>query len=181
MRLPDTADVGAEAFDSSAQGAKLPTPHRKADGAVPPSHDPDGDRVLLISVKPHYAEAILEGSKTVELRRTRPTLPRGALVLLYSSTPTRAVVGWAKLTRVRAGTPAEIWRAVGDSAAVDAATFDAYFEGAEAAYALELNTVVEAARPVPLNVIRSIGVQPPQSWRYLPLRLSHQILTSAVD
>ena len=65
------------------------------------------ERALFISVKPRYANAILEGIKTVELRRTRPNLPDGSLVILYSSTPTRAVVGWAHLTGVRAGTPSK--------------------------------------------------------------------------
>lgn len=183
MRLPHIADIAVKAIESSVRPSKRPTKPREPDGTDPgcaENIDLEDERVLLISVKPQYAEAILDGTKTVELRRTRPTLPDGALVLLYSSTPTRAVVGWAQLMRVQAGTPAEIWHSIGDAAAIDAETFDAYFEGADAAYALELDAVVEATQPVPLSVIRSIGVQPPQSWRYLPLHLSHQIQATAL-
>jgi hypothetical protein len=35
-------------------------------------------------------------------------------------------------------------------------------------------------QPVPRGVIRSIGIQPPQSWRYLPAEVSAQIQGSAL-
>jgi predicted transcriptional regulator len=137
------------------------------------------ERALFISVKPKYANAILEGTKTVELRRTRPNLPDGSLVILYSSTPTRAVVGWAQLTGVRVGTPIEIWDKYGIAAAIDEPAYDAYFNGTDQAFALELHSVVAAAEPIPLDVIRSIGIQPPQSWRYVPPEVTVQIQASA--
>ena len=138
------------------------------------------ERALFISVKPQYANAILEGTKTVELRRTRPNLPDGSLVILYSSTPTRAVVGWAHLTGVRVGTPIEIWDKYGTAAAIDEPDYDAYFDGTDQAFALELDSVVAAVQPIPLDVIRSIGIQPPQSWRYVPADVTTQIQASAL-
>lgn len=141
--------------------------------------EPREDRALFISVKPQYANAILDGTKTVELRRTRPNLPDGSLVILYSSTPTKAVVGWALLTRVREGTPGDIWNEFGADAAIKEPDYDTYFDGAEHAIALELDDVVAASNPVPLSVIRSIGIQPPQSWRYVPAAITSQIQDSA--
>ncbi|HTW17290.1 MAG TPA: ASCH domain-containing protein [Nocardioides sp.] len=138
------------------------------------------ERSLFISVKPRYADAILAGTKTVELRRTRPNLPDGSLVILYSSTPTRAVVGWAHLTGVRVGTPTEIWAKYGTKAAIDEPDYDAYFDGTDQAFALELNSVVAAVQPIPLDTIRSIGIQPPQSWRYVPADVTTQIQASAL-
>lgn len=137
------------------------------------------ERALLISIKPKYADAILQGTKTVELRRTRPNLPDGSLVILYSSTPTRAVVGWAHLTGVREGTPIEIWEEYGSAAAIDEPDYDAYFAGTHRAFALELDSVVAAVQPISLEVIRSIGIQPPQSWRYVPADITTQIQGSA--
>jgi predicted transcriptional regulator len=183
VTLPHIADLAVKAIESSVRPSKRTARRRELRSdelAIPEGVDLSEERVLLISVKPQYAEAILDGTKTVELRRTRPSLPDGSLVLLYSSTPTRAVVGWAHLMRVQEGSPEEIWQAIGDAAAIDQETFDAYFHGAEAAYALELDKVVEATQPVPLSVIRSIGVQPPQSWRYLPRHVSHQIQATAL-
>jgi len=137
------------------------------------------ERALFLSVKPHYANAILDGKKTVELRRTRPSLPDGSLVILYSSTPTRAVVGWAQLAGVRQGTPGEIWHEFGAAAAIAEPEYDVYFDGSAQAFALELGDVVAASQPVPLSAIRSMGIQPPQSWRYVPTAVSTEILKSA--
>jgi len=111
--------------------------------------------------------------------RPRPNLPDGSLVILYSSTPTRAVVGWAHLTGVREGTPIEIWENYGAAAAIEEPDYDAYFEGTDQAFALELEDVVAAVQPIPLDVIRSIGIQPPQSWRYVPAEVTTRIQASA--
>ena len=145
-----------------------------------PAEEPPEERALFISVKPRFASAILEGRKTVELRRSRPNLPEGSLVILYSSTPTRAVVGWAQLTGVREGTPIEIWDEFGAAAAIEELDYDAYFHGTDQAFALELDHVVAATHPIPLSVIRSIGIQPPQSWRYVPAKIKTQIQESAL-
>src|SRR5690348_16037028 len=122
MRVPLIARGTAKVLEVSLRVATTSSGRERstksASEAVPAAtgvaleEHPD-DRALFISVKPRYANAILEGTKTVELRRTRPNLPDGSLVILYSSTPTRAVVGWAQLTAVRVGTPLEIWNKYG--------------------------------------------------------------------
>jgi predicted transcriptional regulator len=190
MRVPRIAqeavkalEAGLRAATTSSGGERRPrrdpaaVPHRSDAGR---SEEPAGERALFISVKPQYANAILDGRKTVELRRTRPNLPNGSLVILYSSTPTRAVVGWAQLIGVREGTPIEIWDEYGAAAAIEELDYDAYFDGTDQAFALELDDVVAATQPIPLSVIRSIGIQPPQSWRYVPAEVTTQIQESAL-
>jgi predicted transcriptional regulator len=190
MRLPRVAQEAVKALEATIRAAtKTSSRERKArprPAASPQPNDgasgeqPAEERALFISVKPHYAKAILDGRKTVELRRTRPNLPDGSLVILYSSTPTRAVVGWAQLIGVREGTPVEIWDEYGAAAAIEELDYDAYFDGTDQAFALELDDVVAATQPIPLSVIRSIGIQPPQSWRYVPAEVSTQIQESAL-
>lgn len=184
MKFPRVAQDAVKVLEvgmRTVTGARL----RSDNSEVAPSvrveaEHPAAERSLFISVKPQYADAILEGRKTVELRRTRPNLPDGSLVILYSSTPTRAVVGWAQLIGVREGTPLEIWDQYGQAAAINGLDYDIYFDGAELAFALELDEVVAATQQVPLSVIRSIGIQPPQSWRYVPGDVSIQIQESAL-
>lgn len=183
MKVPRVAHEAVKALEAGIRAATgAPTRTRKPKTATSSAgaEDPSDERALFISVKPQYADAILEGRKTVELRRTRPNLPDGSLVILYSSTPTRAVVGWAQLIGVREGTPLEIWDEYGHAAAIDEPDYDIYFDGAEQAFALELDDVVTATQQVPLSVIRSIGIQPPQSWRYVPADVTTQIQESAL-
>jgi predicted transcriptional regulator len=188
MRVPRGAQGAVKALQAGLRAATLSSDRERrtrtatsaaAQTADAPAEGPP-ERALFISVKPHYANAILDGRKTVELRRTRPNLPNGSLVILYSSTPTRAVVGWAELTGVRSGTPIEIWDGYGAAAAIEELDYDAYFDGTDQAFALELNCVVAAVQPIPLSVIRSIGIEPPQSWRYVPTNVTVQIQESAL-
>ena len=124
-------------------------------------------------------DAILAGTKTVELRTDPPNLPDGSLVILYSSTPTRAVVGWAHLMASAKEPPRDLGR-VRRRRRHRGTRLRRYFDGTDQAFALELDDVVAAAQPVPLSVIRSIGIQPPQSWRYVPADVTTQIQQSAL-
>lgn len=133
------------------------------------------ERALFMSIRPQFVEAILAGTKTVELRRTRPNVEVGSLVIFYSSTPTRAIVGWASLAGMVEGTPCQLWDNHGARTAIAEDEYDTYFAGAEAAYGLELEDVVQAVKPVPLATIRSLGIEPPQSWRYLSSELGCRI------
>lgn len=188
MRVPRVVPEVVKALEAGLR-ALAPSPAREICTKVTVNETPARadeelekrleQRALFLSLKPRYANAILNGTKTVELRRTRPTLPTGSLVILYSSAPTRAVVGWAQLIGVRGGTPVEIWNEYGAAAGIEEIDYHAYFHEADRAFALELDDVVAAVQPIPLSVIRSIGVQPPQSWRYLAADVTTQIQASA--
>lgn len=189
MRVPRIAQEAVQALEAGIRAATTTSGRERKTRSKPaarqpsddgPAGEPAEERALFMSVKPRYADAILDGRKTVELRRTRPNLPDGSLVILYSSTPTRAVVGWAQLIGVREGTPIEIWDEYGAAAAIEELDYDAYFDGTDQAFALELDDVVAATQPIPLSVIRSIGIQPPQSWRYVPAEVTTQIQESAL-
>ena len=58
----------------------------------------DQDRMIVLSLKPRFAEAILTGDKTVELHRTEPKIVVPTRALLYATTPVRALLGTCKRT-----------------------------------------------------------------------------------
>lgn len=124
-------------------------------------------RGLLLSLKPRFAASILDGTKTVELRRTLPRISAGARVVLYSSSPRREIVGHAVVDAVVSAAPAHLWEAVGDRSAVTRAEFDEYFHDSHLGVALHLREVQAVPVPVPLSALRSAGLEPPQSWRYV--------------
>lgn len=132
-------------------------------------------RALLISIQPRFAHAILEGSKTIELRRTFPSLEPGALALIYSSSPTKAVVGWANVETVITAKPSTLWRTHRLQTGVTAAEFRGYFEGSDTAYGLKLRDVTAAPRRLDLDSVRAHGLEPPQSWRYLSHELAERL------
>ena len=136
---------------------------------------PTDGRALLISIRPPFIKAILDGTKTVELRRTRPNLPAGSTVLLYSTSPVKAIVGWACLAEVVEGAPDAVLEAHRGAAAISDTDFENYFEDSPTAVALHLRDVETAETPLRLNDLRLLGIQPPQSWRYLASDVTDRI------
>lgn len=134
-----------------------------------PSNDASSNRhrSLLLSIKPKYVAPILTGIKTIELRRTRPAVGPGATVVIYASTPTKAIVGHAELVEVIEGVPSIIRSLSRDHSAVADSDFDAYFAGSETAVGLRLTKIVTSKVPLTLEKLRLLGIEPPQSWRYL--------------
>lgn len=138
------------------------------------------DHCLLLSLRPHFADAIIEGRKTIELRRTRPNISPGARVLLYASAPRMAVVASARVASILEDEPANIWRDHHHEVGISESGFEDYFDGAGMAYGLRLQDVT-AVDPMPLSELRALGVEPPQSWRYVDNQLVDQINTGVAS
>ncbi len=126
------------------------------------------DRALFISVRPHFAELLLRGGKTVELRRSQPAVSAGALVLLYASSPLRALVGTGVVLEISAASRNDIWTRLGPLTGLSRGEYDRYFHGAESAVAISLRDLRRLERPVPLPELREgrSWFRPPQSFRY---------------
>jgi predicted transcriptional regulator len=130
--------------------------------------DPDR-RALFISLRPRFAELLLEGSKTVELRRVQPAVARGARVLLYASSPVRALVGVAVIQEVHVATREQIWQLHGARTGITREEYEQYFSEASIAVAITLAEVRRLPKPVTLAELREgrDWFRPPQSFRYL--------------
>lgn len=122
----------------------------------------------------------MAGEKTVELRRSRMQASPGSRVLLYSSSPVKAVVATAVLERIDAHGPEELWSRSGAVSAVTKAEFDEYFAGSDQAYGLHLRNITSLPKPITLRELREgLGVEPPQSFRYLTRAQVESLLPSA--
>lgn len=126
------------------------------------------ERTLLLSLRPRFAHAILSGSKTVELRRRPINAAPGTTVILYASSPERAVVGTARLQEIRTSTPTDAWRHHRWSLGLNHDEFNAYLDGSSVAYLLLLHRARPLDQPLPLHHLREDGpFRPPQSFRYI--------------
>lgn len=122
-----------------------------------------------MSIRPRFAALICEGSKTVELRRRSPKLSPGDTVLLYVSSPVKALAASFVVEALSEGDPEAIWEAVEHQAGVDKPEFDAYFDGAGTAVAIGVRDAVALDYPVGLETLRELWepFTAPQSYRYL--------------
>ena len=124
---------------------------------------------LLLSLKPHYADLVFDGHKTVELRRRSPKQMHGRDVFVYSTTPVRTLRGRFKVGKVWIGSPEEVWSLVSDKAGVEKPDFDAYYAGRDVAYAFEIIDALEYKKPMTLDALKGMfrNFVVPQSWRYV--------------
>jgi predicted transcriptional regulator len=117
----------------------------------------------IISIHPCYADAILAGEKTIELRRRVPKLTSGSRLWIYATRPMGAVIGVVTIREVAKAAPSTIWRRHRSGAGVDHASFKAYFKGAHEAVAILL-TAAERVSPITIEQLRKIRnrFHPPQ-------------------
>lgn len=107
---------------------------------------------LLLAIKPHFAEAILSGEKTAELRRIAPRLlDPGSTIFLVSR---QHILGHVTLERI-AHAPAECllrskWEAsIASLAGLSPLAVHTYLDGARQPCALHLRYPVRYDSPLP--------------------------------
>lgn len=122
---------------------------------------------VLLSIKPEFAEKILNGEKKYEFRKTRFRNP-GLVdtVFLYASSPVKRIVGWFSLSDVIEGRPEVLWnRFEAQSGISERDRFMEYFSDSDTGYALEIEDSVEFEPPVnPSEYIEEF--RPPVSFQY---------------
>ena len=133
---------------------------------------------IFLSIHPQYAEKILDGLKTIELRRRFPTLNgfTGRL-LIYSTTPIKSVLGFAEIEDVHYLPIKELWSEHSKSSHITKSNFLEYFSGLTHGYAIELKNPQRFIEPLSVEYLKqNYGMVAPQSYRYL--KEEHEALFS---
>lgn len=118
-----------------------------------------------MSIRPQFANAILDGTKTVEFRK-RALAGDVTRVMIYTTSPVQAVVGEFSVADQVVASPRVLWRRYARVAGIDRAAFFKYFEGTTDAVGILIDTVIQYETPRPLDEVNP-GSRPPQSFMYL--------------
>jgi predicted transcriptional regulator len=138
----------------------------------------DHDRALLLSLRPRFADSILSGNKSVELRRQRITPEPGTPVILYASAPTMGIVGTARIADAQVAAPDDVWEQFHERLGLTYEEFALYLAGATQASALELTAINPLPDALPLAHLRAtVAFSPPQSYRYLAQTTLQRLVT----
>jgi predicted transcriptional regulator len=122
-------------------------------------------RVALFSIHPTYANAILDGTKQVEFRRTG--LPEDVThVVIYATSPVQRVVGVFEVAGVESLEPTSAWSRYQSVGGIDAEAFNRYYEGSSTAHVIKVRNPRRLTAPLPLADIDR-DLRPPQSFQYL--------------
>lgn len=126
-------------------------------------------KILLISVRPEFAEKILNGTKTIELRKSCPSVDIGDLVVIYSTLPEKAIVGTCVVERIIKKAPHQLWRQYSNKLGIDKKRYFEYFKDTEVAVGIILNSIDKLDQKLSLDSVRRAipEFSPPQTFRYL--------------
>jgi len=119
----------------------------------------------LLSIKPRYADAIINGEKIYEFRKTlfkRNTRK----VYIYSTYPIQRIVGTFDVGEIIEDHPENLWLQLRKFSGLSSPEFFSYFYGHENGFAIQIKSVKRFETPVdPRNLIPAF--RPPQSFYYL--------------
>lgn len=121
--------------------------------------------IVLLSIKPKYANAILDGTKRVEFRRTR-FIQQIDYIVLYSTNPIMAVTGIIEVDDVQYDSIPSLWRRFSAVGFINKQDFDAYYYGKSTGTAIRIKRHFRFEKPVSLSCFHEI-TRPPQSYAYL--------------
>lgn len=125
------------------------------------------NKALLLSIKPRFADAIFAGTKKFELRKVRPKVTVGDLVLVYVTTPRCSLEGAFRVGGILEDSPQRIWLRVRDSCSLTKSEFMSYYDGKSTAFAIQILEAWQLETAVQLRELRSEKIIPPQGYRYL--------------
>lgn len=121
--------------------------------------------LVILSIKPKYAEAILTGKKTCEFRKNSFSNSIKT-VIIYESAPVSKIVGWFTIKNLFIGKPSNIWRMHSKKGGISKKEFDEYYNGSNTAVCLEIGKIKRIKPPIdPYKFNEEFIV--PQSYRYV--------------
>lgn len=134
--------------------------------------------ILCVSIKPQFASKIFDGSKRIELRKSKPKVHVGDYVLIYVTVPVKAIKGICRVKGIIETTPSDLWANHYKLLGVDQKLFDEYYEGHNTSIGIEIEDVIEFKTEVSLDTIRKYipRFAPPQTFRYFEPELVSNFL-----
>ncbi len=121
---------------------------------------------ILISIKPEYVKHILTQKKRFEFRKKINKNLCDRKVYIYSSAPTKKIVGYFTTSQIIEDTPEVLWKKCKKWAGIEEEAFFAYFDNKDIGFAMEISELKRFKNPVdPKDIIPSFI--PPQSYYYL--------------
>lgn len=141
-------------------------------GKMPELED-DIHGTVLMSIHPDYARQIWQGSKHYEYR-TRLIPADVRRVIVYETSPMRAITGWFTCAGVMSAAPDLLWGITCRKSGISETSYRNYFRGRDRAYAIMIDSPVQFEVPVfPYQELKSFRA--PQSWVWLNTLISREL------
>jgi len=135
---------------------------------------------VLLSIKPKFAEAIIDGRKRYEFRKSKFAKRHINLVYIYATSPVKKIIGIFKISNIIEDRPCALWDRLKDHAGISEEEFFNYFNNNEMGFALEITDVEKFKNPIdPKTLIQNFV--PPQSFNYMKYSIKLDKSVGKVD
>lgn len=121
---------------------------------------------VLLSIRPEYAEKILQGKKKYEFRKSIFKNSTVKTVIIYATMPVGMVVGEFDFDEVLSDSPQAIWEETRKHSGITKKFFNDYFQGRATAHAIRVLEARRYKEPLSINLFIPNGFAP-QSFRYI--------------
>jgi predicted transcriptional regulator len=119
---------------------------------------------VLLSIKPKYANAILDRIKLVEFRKI-VFKQEIDFVYIYSSAPEQKIVGFFTIEDIISDTPERLWNKFKRVGHIDEEDFFEYYGDKEIGYSIKIKSVNRFKKSIDPKEVFDNFV-PPQSYMY---------------
>jgi len=120
---------------------------------------------VILSIKPKYAQAIVSGIKKVEFRKKIFKRPVDK-VYIYSSSPSKKLIGFFTFIEVVENSPEELWKGFQHVGGIDKEDFFEYFKDSEKGFAIVIDSVEKFKKGIdPIDFFENFCA--PQSYIYI--------------
>lgn len=116
---------------------------------------------FLMSIKPIYTDLILQGKKTVEVRRTHMKISSGDTVVMYATKPVGKVVGYFVVKDTVWKEKNELWHLIKNKSCLTNDEYSIYALDNEMMFAIAIDSVT----PVDGMNLERMTKSVPQSYR----------------
>lgn len=121
---------------------------------------------VLLSIKPKFAESIINGKKKYEFRKVTFSKNCVKNVYIYSTSPIKKIVGTFVINSIIEDNPIELWNQLKEDAGITEKEFFGYFKNKKIGFAFEITDVEKFENPMDPRIIFPDFV-PPQSFCYI--------------
>lgn len=122
---------------------------------------------VLLSIKPEFVEAIIDGRKKFEYRKSIFKRKEVSSVVVYATKPYGKVVGEFEIEEIIKDEPNELWRKTQKFSGISQEFFKHYFKDREAGFAIQIGEFIEYDEPLELQSYNNNIKVAPQSFLYL--------------
>ena len=95
---------------------------------------------VILSIKPIYAQAIMNGTKKVEFRKKIFKRPVDK-IFVYSSFPEQKIIGFFTISDIIEGNPKQLWKKFNKVGGIDKDAFFEYYKNHETGFSIKIKKV----------------------------------------